>query len=596
MRHNYIKGIILFSSMILAFSCSDKIADESNPTPVPNKPVRMTFNASFEGNETRAAIADGQGAAQNGEGEKSVWWKQNDSISVVTKDGSVQQGDDDQVNEKFTLSQGQNTTLGLFTGSIIESDNYAGLYPHQDYVKMGDDCNNLQMVTVPSIQHATANTFDPEASAMVSTTTRQAATFAFKNVCAFIRVTPTVSCQSITLETTNGNPLVGSVNVNYNGGNPTWSAPTATVSTNVVVNPLSNKVSLVGNDILAGTTYYIAVLPQTLNASTLKISYQTCGKSIRKTLTTDITLERSTYYDISASAPTQAELDGQRDLYVDLGVSVLWATRNLGAAQPSEIGDYYAWGEIAPLNGVDESNDKNIRAYDTPVKIVFNDETYKWGNGSRYDHDGYHMTKYSTKFPQTQSSSTSLITGDIQDQNATTNLSIYDDAARVNWMCSGRMPTMLECKEIIENCYWEYFKTGNVEGFYVYKADEADKGVMKSGDKYKDLTNQGRTITGLSKTYNNTVNRIFIPFTGFYNDNSVDKTFSDTGYYWSSTVYNQPNGSNTDCYFEKAYGLMLRNAIDNGGNISKQPEIHWDNRRGGQCIRPVMDKPTVSNP
>lgn len=31
---------------------------------------------------------------------------------------------------------------------------------------------------------------------------------------------------------------------------------------------------------------------------------------------------------------------------VDLGLSVKWADRNVGADSPSDYGDYYAWGEI----------------------------------------------------------------------------------------------------------------------------------------------------------------------------------------------------------------------------------------------------------
>ena len=30
--------------------------------------------------------------------------------------------------------------------------------------------------------------------------------------------------------------------------------------------------------------------------------------------------------------------------YVDLGLSVLWATRNVGAEKPEDIGSYYSWG------------------------------------------------------------------------------------------------------------------------------------------------------------------------------------------------------------------------------------------------------------
>ena len=36
--------------------------------------------------------------------------------------------------------------------------------------------------------------------------------------------------------------------------------------------------------------------------------------------------------------------------YVDLGLSVLWADRNIGAFLPNEIGYYYAWGELLPFS------------------------------------------------------------------------------------------------------------------------------------------------------------------------------------------------------------------------------------------------------
>lgn len=57
---------------------------------------------------------------------------------------------------------------------------------------------------------------------------------------------------------------------------------------------------------------------------------------------------------------------------VDLGLSVKWASLNLGASAPEEYGNYYAWGEIEP-------------------KSVYNWSTYKWCNGSSYS-----LTKYCT--------------------------------------------------------------------------------------------------------------------------------------------------------------------------------------------------------
>ena len=40
----------------------------------------------------------------------------------------------------------------------------------------------------------------------------------------------------------------------------------------------------------------------------------------------------------------------EENSYVDLGLSVKWATCNIGATKPEEYGDYYAWGELNPKN------------------------------------------------------------------------------------------------------------------------------------------------------------------------------------------------------------------------------------------------------
>lgn len=69
--------------------------------------------------------------------------------------------------------------------------------------------------------------------------------------------------------------------------------------------------------------------------------------------------------------------------YVDLGLSVKWATCNLGASNPEEYGDYYAWGEsesyytnLSPLKWKSGKNGYSI-------------ESYKWSMGAYYT-----LTKY----------------------------------------------------------------------------------------------------------------------------------------------------------------------------------------------------------
>lgn len=89
--------------------------------------------------------------------------------------------------------------------------------------------------------------------------------------------------------------------------------------------------------------------------------------------------------------------------YVDLGLSVKWATYNVGANNIDEIGEYYAWGETTPY-----SND-------------FTFINYEW----------YH-------FPCSPDR---------------TLASIYD-AATVNWSRQWRMPTYEEQKELIDGCDW----------------------------------------------------------------------------------------------------------------------------------------------
>ena len=48
---------------------------------------------------------------------------------------------------------------------------------------------------------------------------------------------------------------------------------------------------------------------------------------------------------------------------VDLGLSVKWASFNLGASKPEEYGDYYAWGETEVK---DEYTEENYSYHDNP--------------------------------------------------------------------------------------------------------------------------------------------------------------------------------------------------------------------------------------
>ena len=116
--------------------------------------------------------------------------------------------------------------------------------------------------------------------------------------------------------------------------------------------------------------------------------------------------------------------------WVDLGLSVKWATMNVGASSPEDYGDYFAWGE-------------------TTTKTTYSWSTYKWCNGSSTT-----LTKYNTN------SSNGTVDGK-------TSLDLSDDAARQNWGGTWRMPTYDELNELRSQCDWTWTTQNGVSGYKV---------------------------------------------------------------------------------------------------------------------------------
>ena len=115
------------------------------------------------------------------------------------------------------------------------------------------DGSKFSEVILPAKQTvAEGQCVDPNAMLMIAKST-DASTLKFKNVCAYVKVTPKFDCSVITITSNGEENLAGTVTVDYNEGNPT---------TTVTANG-SNSVYLMGS-ITAGNTYYIAVRPETL--------------------------------------------------------------------------------------------------------------------------------------------------------------------------------------------------------------------------------------------------------------------------------------------------------------------------------------------
>ena len=146
--------------------------------------------------------------------------------------------------------------------------------------------------------------------------------------------------------------------------------------------------------------------------------------------------------------------------YVDLGLSVKWATCNMGATKPEKFGDYYAWGE-------------------TEEKEKYYWGTYKWCNGSETT-----LTKYCTD------SSYGIIDNKIL-------LEPEDDVAYVKWGSYWHIPTKEEFDELQEKCDWQCTALHGIRGYKVTsKTNGKSIFLPAAGDyEYNTSNNAGRYWT-----------------------------------------------------------------------------------------------------
>ena len=117
--------------------------------------------------------------------------------------------------------------------------------------------------------------------------------------------------------------------------------------------------------------------------------------------------------------------------YVDLGLSVKWATCNVGANTPEEYGGYYAWGEIETKS------------------------TYDWTTHKYYDSTTKTFLKYNDWWHQ----------GGVHDFKTTLDRS--DDVAHINWGGNWRMPDEDELRDLRNNSTLAFCTQNGIPGYRI---------------------------------------------------------------------------------------------------------------------------------
>ena len=133
---------------------------------------------------------------------------------------------------------------------------------------------------------------------------------------------------------------------------------------------------------------------------------------------------------LASSSNAQANISSTNTIngheWVDLGLSVKWATKNVGASSPSDYGYHFAWGETRKKDNYDWKT-----CFDCLDSMGDSWGTYKIGGKTSISPTSGH------------------------------------DTARENWGGTWRMPTDAEFEELCKKCDWTWTSQGGHNGYLV---------------------------------------------------------------------------------------------------------------------------------
>ena len=216
---------------------------------------------------------------------------------------------------------------------------------------------------------------------------------------------------------------------------------------------------------------------------------------------------------------------------VDLGLNsgLLWAKCNMGTTDPTQLGDYYAWGEISPN------------------KKKYYSSTYK-----HYKTDKYGYIKKILKY---------------NEEDSKTVLELEDDAARANLGVGYRIPTKEDWEELLEDCKWEAVTTTLPE--------IVDPSQTKAIARWK--------VTGPSG------NSIVLPMTGGFRADEWGVQPDIDTYYTTANLCPAELLSDKDKY-QKAIALTWPMfAKETSSEGIEEPSFKSIYREFGVVVRPVFD-------
>lgn len=380
-------------------SCTREVSVEVTPSE-----KQMTFIASFEDDGTKTAIQpDGT----------SVWWTGDESINIFTSSGK---------SAKFTSAGTEARATAEFTGAFsgsTDGDTFYAVYPYDE----GNSFDNGTItLTVPSQQTAVEGTFANNLYPSIAVSDNDV--FRFYHVCGGARFSVSRDdVKQVSIKAKGEIPLAGTIKaVLDDSGKPVVANCTSP----------SYEVTLTapGSGCFETSKYYYTALLPGVHSAGLDLSfYLSDGRCGTYSAENPITVQRTMFGKLdSLDQGLEYKKVAEVPETVDLGLSVKWASFNVGATAPEEVGNYYAWGETEP-------------------KAQYDNSTYKWYNGK--------LTKY-------RNNTSWGGNGDFDMKGV---LDEEDDAAHIVLGSKWRMPSKAELEELKAQCTCEKATVNGVNGY-----------------------------------------------------------------------------------------------------------------------------------
>ena len=427
---NLYKAFASAAVALLAVSCVNEMANDTTDG------LFRKYNLSFD---------DGTKTELSGSGStRQVKWNEGDEIKYYTKDKQSS------VSTASVSLAGSTAFVEIPRG---RSDDFINAVYGAGSLTGSSSTADCMYVTSPAKSDQSYTTFAQAHLCAAFSSDLEDPNLRFHNAVAILKFTFAASISKVVFSGNNGEVITGgsngSLKISYSGG-AVSAEPSSTGGTSVTVTTGGQE-----------SDFYIAILPVNFSKGILVQCYDVSGFQVceRRTSGELNTVNAAGLPIIANLGSIQEWLDNPKPTAVDLGLSVKWASFNLGASTPEGSGDYFSWGETAP-------------------KSSYSWSTYAYGQSKTGPFSEYVLDP-------------SFGTVDYK-----TVLDLEDDAAHAIWGDAWRIPSKEEVQELRDNCTWTWTTINGVNGYKVSSSITGNSiflpaAGMMSGSKVQNSGTEG---------------------------------------------------------------------------------------------------------